>query len=37
MEEIKQMTTLQINLYIQRDNEPFYKKEIDNFLESKEK
>jgi len=29
MNEIKQLTTLQVNLYIQRYNEPLYKEEID--------
>jgi len=29
MDEIRDMTTPEVNLYIQRNNEPVYKQEID--------
>lgn len=29
MKEIKKMTTLQVNLYLQRNEEPKYKRQID--------
>jgi hypothetical protein len=29
MKEIKKMTTLQVNLYLQRNQEPMYKRQID--------
>jgi hypothetical protein len=32
MDEIKKMGTLQVNMWIQRHNEPYYKQEIDREL-----
>jgi hypothetical protein len=32
MKEIKEMTTLQVNMYLQRDQEPIYKDQIDRAL-----
>ncbi len=35
MKEIKKMSALQVNLYLQRDQEPLYKREMDLALEGK--
>jgi len=32
MQEIKKLTTLQVNMYVQRHNEPYWKQEIDNYV-----
>jgi hypothetical protein len=37
MEEIKEMTTLQVNMYIQRQREPMFKQEIDQKIKADRK